>query len=215
MSRPFFDLSFYLVLDPELCGGADGMVETARLAAQSGATLVQLRAPGWKKRALVECARALKRVLSPLSVPLIIDDDADVCLAADADGLHVGQLDLEVHDARSLIGPDRLLGLSITRFEELALVDEAVVDYLGVGPVLATTTKRDAAAAMGFEGLAAVAAATALPCVAIGGIKPRHAARVFASGARGLAVVSAVCGQPDPAAAAAMLHGTIQHCLRG
>ncbi len=212
--RPAFDLSLYLVLDPVLCSGHRGMVETALAAAQAGATIVQLRAPGWKKRALVECARELKKVLSPRGVPLIIDDDADVCLAADADGLHVGQRDLEQHDARAVIGPDRLLGLSVSNLDELAGADASVTDYLGVGPVFSTATKPDAAPPMGLAGLAAVASRTTLPTVAIGGIKSQHAADILAAGADGIAVVSAICGQPDPQAATAELHRLIEAARR-
>ena len=113
------DLSLYLVLDPVLCSGEDGMIETARAACAGGATVVQLRAPGWKKRQLVECGRALKTVLAPYHVPLIVDDDADVCLAVNADGLHVGQRDLTPEDARAIIGGDRILGLSVTTLAEL------------------------------------------------------------------------------------------------
>ena len=208
--RPRFDLSLYLVLDPVLCHGASGMVETALAAAQAGATIVQLRAPGWKKRALVECARELKKALAPFAVPLIIDDDADVCLAANADGLHVGQRDLDQHDARAIIGPDRILGLSVSSLEELALANASVTDYLGAGPVFSTATKPDAAPAMGLAGLAAITSRTSLPTVAIGGIKAQHVADVIASGADGIAVVSAICGQSDPKAAAVELNGLVR-----
>lgn len=204
MRHPF-DLSLYLVLDPVLCGGFDGMVTTALASAKAGATVVQLRAPGWRKRELVRCARALKKVLTPFSVPLIIDDDADVCLAADADGLHVGQRDLEIHDARAIIGPDRILGLSVSNLNELRSADAAVTDYLGVGPIFATSTKPDAAPAMGYDGLTAVTSATTLPTVAIGGIKAQHTANIIRTGADGIAVVSAICGQPNPAQATAEL----------
>ena len=99
------DLSVYLVLDPDLCGGFRGMIDTALAAAQNGATVVQLRAPKWKKRALAECARELKTGLAPFHVPLIINDHADVCAAVKADGLHIGQEDLSPADARAVIGP--------------------------------------------------------------------------------------------------------------
>lgn len=211
--RRAFDLSLYLVLDPVLCGGFDGMVATASASVKAGATVVQLRAPGWKKRELVCCARELKKVLTPFSVPLIIDDDADVCLAADADGLHVGQRDLEIHDARAIIGPDRILGLSVSNLEELAGADTAVTDYLGVGPIFATATKPDAAPAMGYDGLAAVTSATTLPTVAIGGIKAQHAADIIRAGADGIAVVSAICGQADPAQATAELKSLVDAAL--
>ena len=195
--RRAFDLSLYLVLDPILCGGFDGMVSTAFTSVRAGATVVQLRAPGWKKRDLVNCARALKKTLAPFSIPLIIDDDADVCLAADADGLHVGQRDLEIHDARAVIGPDRILGLSVSNLEELAGVDAAVTDYLGVGPIFATSTKPDAAPAMGYDGLATVTSATSLPTVAIGGISLEKAPGVLATGVGSIAVVSAITQAAD------------------
>ena len=114
------------------------MIETARAACAGGATVVQLRAPGWKKRQLVECGRALKTVLAPYHVPLIVDDDADVCLAVNADGLHVGQRDLAPEDARAIIGGDRILGLSVTTLAELTAADTTPIDYFGVGPVFAT-----------------------------------------------------------------------------
>ena len=211
--RRAFDLSLYLVLDPGLCGGFDGMVATALASVRTGATVVQLRAPGWKKRELVNCARALKKTLAPYSVPLIIDDDADVCLAADADGLHVGQRDLAIHDARAIIGPDRILGLSVSNLEELAGADAAVTDYLGVGPIFATSTKPDAAPAMGYDGLTAITSATSLPTVAIGGIKAAHAADIIRAGADGIAVVSAICGQADPATATAKLKNLVDAAL--
>lgn len=211
--RHAFDLSLYLVLDPILCGGFDGMVATALASVRAGTAVVQLRAPGWKKRDLVNCARALKKTLAPFSVPLIIDDDADVCLAADADGLHVGQRDLEIHDARAIIGPDRILGLSVSNLEELAGADAAVTDYLGVGPIFTTSTKPDAAPAMGYDGLTAVTSATSLPTVAIGGIKAAHATDIIRAGVDGIAVVSAICGQADPATATAKLKNLVDAAL--
>ena len=93
------DLSLYLVLDPDLCGGPEGMVRTARVAAENGVTVVQLRAPGWKKKQWLETARELKAVLAPLGVPLIINDQVDVALAVDAEGVHIGQDDLPVAQA--------------------------------------------------------------------------------------------------------------------
>lgn len=95
------NLTLYLVLDPDLCSQSVGIIETALAAVQAGAGIVQLRAPTWKKRRMTECARALKSALTPFHVPLIIDDHADVMLAANADGLHVGQQDLTPADARS------------------------------------------------------------------------------------------------------------------
>lgn len=203
------DLSLYLVLDPDLCGGPDGMVRTARLAAENGVTAVQLRAPQWKKCQWLATASELKAVLAPFGVPLIINDQVDVALAVDAEGVHVGQDDLPVAETRRLIGPDKILGLSISDAAELAAVPEGV-DYLGIGPVYATGTKLDAAAVTGVPLFAELAAATSLPVVAIGGINADNCAPLFAAGARGIAVVSAICGQDDPIGATVRLREKIR-----
>ncbi len=193
-----FDLSVYLVTDQAL-SGARGVVETVRQAIAAGATMVQLRDPAAKTRALVEEARALGRLLRPAGIPFIVNDRVDVALAAGADGAHLGQSDMSVSDARALIGPGPLLGLSITSIADLGASDLTQVDYLGVGPVFATATKADAAPAMGLAGLAAVRAACDLPIVAIGGISADNATAVIAAGADGVAVVSAICAAPDAA----------------
>lgn len=198
------DLSLYLVLDPELCGSPAEMVRTARLAAENGATVVQLRAPGWKKRQWLATAIELKAMLAPLGVPLIINDHIDVALAVDADGVHVGQADLPVADTRRLIGPNKILGLSVSNAAELAAVPPGV-DYLGIGPVHPTGTKPDAAAATGLPLFSQLIAASPWPVVAIGGIRADNCMPLLAAGARGVAVVSAICGQRDPAAATALL----------
>lgn len=197
-----FDLSLYLVLDPDLCGGAEGMLRTTEEALEGGVTIVQLRAPTWKKRALAACARDLLEILRPRGIPLIINDHADVAAAVGADGLHVGQDDLSPADARRIIGPDMILGLSAGSMAEVRGADPALVDYLGIGPVWATATKKDAGAAVGLDGLAALRAATPLPVVAIGGIGASNAADVMRTGVDGIAVVSAICGQASPRTAA-------------
>ena len=200
------DLSLYLVLDPDLCGGPAGMVRTARLAAENGATVVQLRAPGWKKRQWLETALELKAVLAPLGVPLIINDQVDVALAVDADGVHIGQDDLPVGETRRLIGPGKILGLSVSDTAE-------GVDYLGIGPVYPTGTKPDAGVATGLPLFAGLVAATRLPVVAIGGVHAGNCAPLFVAGARGVAVVSAICGQADVARSTAGLAQEIRSFL--
>jgi thiamine-phosphate pyrophosphorylase len=137
-----------------------------------------------------------------------------VALAADADGVHVGQSDMAAKDARALIGPKRILGLSITREADLDRSDLAGVDYLGVGPVFATATKPDAAPPMGLATLAAIRKRTGLPIIAIGGIGRTSAASVIAAGADGIAVVSAICAAPDPTDAARRLSGAITEFRR-
>jgi thiamine-phosphate pyrophosphorylase len=194
------DLSVYLVTDRGL-SGVRGVKETVLAAVRGGATVVQLRDPDATTRDLVVEARALVGLLRPHRVPLIVNDRVDVALAADADGVHVGQSDMDASDARALIGPDRILGLSITEEADLDRSDLTVVDYLGVGPVFATPTKADAAPPMGMAGLKRIAARTGLPIVAIGGLHAGNAADALAAGAQGVSVVSAICAAPDPEAA--------------
>ena len=195
------DLLLYLVLDPDLCGGAEGMVRTARLAAENGATVVQLRAPNWKKRQWLATARELKSVLKPFGVPLIINDHIDIALAVDADGVHVGQDDMPVADVRRLIGPDKWLGLSVTNAVQMAEVPYELVDYLGIGPVYPTGTKSDAAPVVSVPTFAELVGVSRLPVVAIGGIQVGNCQPLMQAGAKGVAVVSAICGQADPARA--------------
>jgi len=199
-----FDLTLYLVTDPRLVA-ARGLLATVEAAVRGGATLVQLRDPQAHGRALVEQARALKALLAPLGIPLIINDRVDVAVAADADGVHLGQDDLGPADARAQLGPHRILGLSVGNPAEYAASDLSGVDYLGVGPVTATGTKADAGAAIGAAGVAAVRALTRLPIVGIGGIHAALAPEVIRAGADGVAVVSAICAAPDPQAAALAL----------
>ena len=212
-ARPALDLSVYLVTDAALCG-TRGVVETVRQAIAAGATVVQLRDPVAKTRALVDEARALAGLLRPAGIPFVVNDRVDVAMAAGADGVHLGQSDMRVADARALIGPEPLLGLSITSLADLGASDLGLVDYLGVGPVFATATKADAAPAMGLAGLAAVRAACPLPIVAIGGIAAANAAETIAAGADGVAVVSAICAASDAAEATRTLAGIVAAAKR-
>jgi thiamine-phosphate pyrophosphorylase len=196
-----FDLSVYLITDATLCG-VRGVLDTVREAVAGGTTMVQLRDPHAKTRPLVDRARALVALLRPHKIPFIVNDRVDVALAADADGVHVGQSDMTPTDARALIGPGKILGLSITSEADLDRSDLSGVDYLGVGPIYASPTKADAAPPMALGGLAAIAERTNLPIVAIGGLHAGNAAEVIAAGASGVSVVSAICAAPDAEAAA-------------
>ena len=199
--RPAFDLSLYLVLDPDLCEPL-GMVETTRLAVAGGVTMVQLRDKKASTATMIETGRALKQVLSGSGVPLIINDNVEAAIACGADGVHVGQGDMAAATVRQRIGPDMILGLSVTSLAEAEAATSEPVDYLGIGPVLATGTKPDHAPVMGFDGLAAAIRAVSVPVVAIGGLKRSHIEAVLQGGAQGIAVVSAICGTPDPEKAA-------------
>lgn len=199
-----FDLSLYLVLDPELCAGY-GLVETTRAAVAGGATTVQLRDKTADTRQMIETGRALQRVLSGSGALLVVNDDVEAAIALNADGLHIGQEDLGTAEARRRIGPDMILGLSVETPELAAAVDPAIVDYAGIGPVFATATKPDHKQPIGIAGLAQLVRACPVRSVAIGGLKAEHVEPVLVTGAEGLAVVSAICGQPDPQTATAAI----------
>lgn len=194
--------------DPRLAG-ARGVAATVAAAVEGGVTLVQLRDPEAATRALVETARTLVALLRPRGIPLIVNDRVDVALASAADGVHVGQSDMHPADVRALIGPDRILGLSITAAAEMDARDLAFVDYLGVGPIHWQATKPDAASPIGTAGLARIRAMTGLPIVAIGGVGTENGAGLMAAGADGLCVVSAIMAAADPRQAAAELAGIV------
>lgn len=207
--RQKLDLSLYLVLDPGLCDGF-GMVETARAAVSSGATVVQLRDKHGGTARMIETGRALKAALAGTGAALVVNDDVEAAIAIEADGLHIGQDDMKPEEARHRIGPAMRLGLSASRADLAAMIDPAIVDYAGIGPVFATATKSDHKDPIGFSGLAGIVSATPVPTVAIGGLKANHVTDVFAAGANGICVVSAICGQPDPAAATRLLAEAIR-----
>ena len=205
--RPVVDLDLYLVVDPALCEPR-GVLPTVAAALSGGVTAVQLRAPGATTRELCRLGAALQEILVDARVPLIVNDRLDVAQAVGAAGVHLGQSDLEASTARRLGGDEMVIGLSVSTAAEIAAADElppGVVDHLGLGPVFATATKPEAAAALGLQVTAALSAATRLPCVAIGGIGLDNVAAVRATGVAGVAVVSAICAAADPRAAAARL----------
>jgi thiamine-phosphate pyrophosphorylase len=193
----------HLVTDSALCGGR-GVLAVVEAAVRGGARVVQLREKTLATRAFVERARALKTLLARFGVPLIINDRLDVALACGADGVHVGQDDLSPLEVRRWL-PHGLVGLSIEHVDQLEAAERMPVDYYGASPVFATATKRDAAPALGLDGLRALRARSTRPLVAIGGIAEHNAAAVMAAGADALAVVSALCAAPDPEAAARRL----------
>ncbi|MBE1160746.1 thiamine phosphate synthase [Dyella acidiphila] len=196
-----FDLSLYLVLDPDLCQRHD-MLETARQAVAGGATMVQLRHKLASTDERIALGRALMESLRDTPAVVIMNDDVTAAIESGVDGLHIGQGDISPSLARARIGAEMILGLSVNTEGAARLVDPAVIDYVGVGPVFATPTKPDHEKPLGFDGLAKVIAASPVPAVAIGGLKHEHVQRVFAADADGMAVVSAICGTPDPRLAA-------------
>jgi thiamine-phosphate pyrophosphorylase len=211
--RRGFDPRLYLVTDPAL-GGPD-LVARVLAAVAGGVTLVQLRDKRASDAALVTLARALMAGLAPAGVPLIVNDRVEVALAADADGLHVGQSDMEVAKARARLGPTRILGLSLERIGDLDGVDAAAVDYVAASPVFGTATKPDIAPPLGLDGVRRLRRGTALPLVGIGGIGTENAAAVIEAGADGVAVVSAILAAADPEAAARTMRRVVDRALAG
>ncbi len=206
-------LRLMLVTDPVMTAGR-GLLETVVAAVEGGVTSVQLRDKHADDRTMLETARALKAVLWPYRVPLIINDRITVAKECSAEGLHIGQADGDPVMARALLGRDVFIGLSVTRADEITTVDPTVVDYAGVGPVLATATKSDAAAALGLEGTADILAELPVPSIAIGGIDAASTGAIIRSGAAGVAVVSAICAAEDPCAAAHELREIIDGELK-
>jgi thiamine-phosphate pyrophosphorylase len=204
MPRRVPDLSVYLVTDRSLSRGRE-LVEVVLAAVRGGATVVQLREKEAPARETLELGRVLLGRLRPLGVPLIVNDRVDLALALGADGVHVGQGDLPPEVARRLMGPDALVGLSITGPGDLSTLDPSVVDYAGVGPLFPTTSKADATPALGLEDFARLRRLLPVPVVAIGGISTANAAAVIAAGADGVSVVSAICSAEDCELAASTL----------
>lgn len=199
----------YLVTDRELIGDRD--FDAVVLAAvDGGASYVQLREKDATTRDFVDAARRLRPALAERGVPLIINDRVDVALAADADGVHLGQQDLDPVTARRLLGPDAVLGLSVETVHDVIAAEDSDVDYLGVSPIFETPTKTDTVGHWGLDGLAEVRRRSRHPLVAIGGLDAGNAAAVIAAGADAIAVVSAVCAASDPRRAAADLVAEIK-----
>ncbi|MFT5066394.1 MAG: thiamine-phosphate diphosphorylase [Yoonia sp.] len=196
------DLSLYLITDPVLCADM-GVIETVRCAVAGGVSMVQLRDKQATTAQRIALARALMEALKGTNVYLIVNDDLEAAILSGADGAHIGQSDGSPQRARALLGPNHILGLSCETLQVVAAANGAPVDYLGLGPVFATGTKSDHETPIGMAGLAALASATTLPTVAIGGLNASHVGDVMAAGADGLSVVSAICGHTDPSAAAA------------
>jgi thiamine-phosphate pyrophosphorylase len=211
------DLRLYALVDPERAGGRD-LAELAWLLARGGATLVQLRDKFGSTQTMVETARGIRSRLAPLGVPLVINDRADVAFAAGADGVHLGQDDMAVDDARRLLGPHAVIGLSIKTLEQAAQAPIEHLDYVCIGGVFATTSKDNPDPPIGLPGLQSIYSVMRerdpdLPIGAIAGIDASNADAVIAAGADGVAVISALSLAPDPQAAARDLRSIVEAAL--
>jgi thiamine-phosphate pyrophosphorylase len=199
--RPRPDWSLYLVTDRTLLGKRHPEKVVAAAVA-GGVTAVQLREKNLPDREFIGIAARLKALLRPLGVPLIVNDRPDVALASEADGVHLGQRDSSPAEARRILGPGALIGLSVETEIQAKEAGFQDIDYLGVSAVFATPTKADTATIWGLDGLRRLRLLTRHPLVAIGGINASNVAAVIEAGADGVAVVSAILGAESPEEAA-------------
>jgi len=190
-----------IAITDSLRDGIDGLVARAQAAVLGGATMLQLRLKDETPRTLVEVARAL-RIAAP-TVPLLINDRVDVAMASGAQGVHVGVDDISPSSLRKMLGNEMVIGASVGTESEVARSVGA--DYVGIGPVFGTGSKSDAGVAIGIDRFVELARLCKLPAVAIGGVSAENAAALMASGASGVAVISALFASPDPAQAARAL----------
>ncbi len=189
-------------------------VEIAEAAIAGGADTIQFRDKSLSTRKLIETAEALRAVCAPSGVPLIINDRADVALAVDADGVHLGRSDLPVAAARNLLGPEKIVGGTAGTLEEAIEAERAGADYVGFGHIYPTSSKDKPGGAKGPESLLDICNTLSIPIIAIGGIDHGNFAPVIDAGAWGIAVIGAVCASEDPEAAAALLKNGIDARIR-
>jgi thiamine-phosphate pyrophosphorylase len=180
------------------------LIDRVAAAVRGGATSVQVRLKNATAREVVDVAR---RLVTTLPVPVIVNDRADIALAAGAAGVHLGEADLPVTAVRRFTPPDFIVGASLGGDAELANAKEA--DYVGIGPIFGTGSKGDAGHAIGIEGFKRLAGLAGLPAVAVGGIRDESASQIIAAGAVGIAVINALFKGDDPETAARALAAAI------
>jgi thiamine-phosphate pyrophosphorylase len=183
--------------------------DLARLALRGGADTIQLRQKTGTTREMIRIAVLMKQLCSDYDIPLIVNDRVDVAIAAEADGVHLGQDDFPIPLARELLGQERIIGASASDINEGRKCLEEGADYIGFGPVYPTTSKDDAGAVKGLDTLTQIAEAVSAPIIAIGGISSNRVSEILQAGAHGIAVISSVCCQEDPEQATKTLYQVI------
>lgn len=172
-------------------------LEVMEEAIQGGADIIQLREKNKSKKELLEMARELRKLTRKYNVLFIVNDHLDIALAVDADGVHVGQDDLPLVEARKILGPDKIIGISTHALEEARQAEQDGADYIGVGPVYETKSKVDVVDPVGLDYVQQVTENISIPYVAIGGIKLHNLTEVLAAGAKRICVISAIVGAED------------------
>lgn len=207
------DYSLYVVTDTGLVKN-HSLEEIVRLAIKGGATIVQYRKKNAPFETMIEETTMLHRITKAAGVPLIINDNVQVALQVGAEGVHVGQNDMPAKTVRELIGPGKILGVSVKTLDEALKAVADGANYLGVGTIFGTRTKRDAGKPTGLEPLKEIARSVDIPTVGIGGIDADNARSVIACGVAGIAVISAIFGAEDPEAAARNLRIIVEETRR-
>jgi thiamine-phosphate pyrophosphorylase len=184
-------------------------VEIAEMAIRGGADTIQFREKERSTKELVEIAESLQRLCRARHVPLIINDRVDIALAVDADGVHLGQRDLPVAEARRLFGAERIVGGTAATLDEAIAAERDGADYIGFGHIYATASKQKRGDPKGPEALTEICRALSIPVIAIGGIDETNVLPVLDAGAWGIAVIAAVCAAADPELAARELRQAI------
>lgn len=188
-------LLLYAVTDRSWLG-EQTLAQQVEATLQGGTTMLQLREKELNQTDFLQEAREIQALCQQYQVPFIVNDDIDVAIACNADGVHVGQHDLAADEVRKKIGADKILGVSAQTVDQAILAEQQGADYLGVGAVFSTSTKQDADA-VSFETLQQICQAVSIPVVAIGGISKDNLSQLTGSGIAGIAVVSAIFAQPD------------------
>lgn len=203
------DYSIYLCTDRKLMS-TNTLTEAVEQAIKGGATVIQLREKDCSSKDFYETALEVKKITEQYKVPLIINDRVDIALAVDAEGVHVGQSDLPAKEVRKLIGEDKIVGVSAGNLAYARKAYEDGADYIGVGAMYATNTKKDAKPTT-LEELAKIRANVSIPIVVIGGINEHTVGDFKGTGIDGLAVVSAIIAKPDIEGAARNLKQLFEH----
>ncbi|MDP2718452.1 MAG: thiamine phosphate synthase [Dehalococcoidia bacterium] len=191
-----FVLDVYVIIDLNFSKGRS-LEDVTASAIKGGASMIQLREKRAETRQIVEMARIVKSICAKNNIPFIVNDRVDIALAVEADGVHLGPDDMAVTDARTLLGPDKIIGASAGNVDEALMAQREGASYLGVGAIYATSTKPDAGAPIGPVTISQIKRVCNLPVVGIGGITKDNAAQVITAGAEGVAVISAAIGAQD------------------
>lgn len=208
MGKSKIDCALYLVTDRGLSRGRR-ILDIIRAAVAGGVTMVQLREKEATTREFYQEGLMIREFLGEHNVPLIINDRLDIAMALDAEGVHVGQDDMPVAVARRILGGDKIIGASVFDAADAREAEAAGADYLGLSPIFVTSTKPDLTAQIGIDGIAPIRQAVRIPIVGIGSMSAENAFEAVRAGLDGVAVVSAICSQRDPEAAARAIKGEV------